>query len=130
MAVMKPTAYIFDVDGTLANVEPILHHLLGEKKDFDAFHSASVDVDPHAHVVELVHEAAKSGHQIIVVTARKEKWRAHTSFWLALHAIPSDALFMRSNRDGRPDFEVKADILARIRQMWNVVHAVDDNPRS
>ncbi len=32
------------------------------------------------------------------------------------------------DHDGRPDVEVKADILARIRRTWTVVAAVDDNP--
>ena len=124
----KPTAYIFDVDGTLANVDSILHHLTGEIKDFDAFHSSSVDVEPHWDVVALAIDAANHGHHILVVTARKEKWRAHTSMWLALHSIPSNALFMRNNQDGRADYEVKCGILHRIRQCWDVVHAVDDNP--
>ena len=62
------------------------------------------------------------------VNARRHTWRHHTAWWLALHGVPSDALFMRGNDDARRDFEVKADMLATIRQAWDVVHAVDDNP--
>ena len=64
----------------------------------------------------------------MIVTARKAKWRNHTAMWLAQNGVPSDAMYMRADHDQRPDYEVKSDILARMRQSFNVVHAVDDNP--
>jgi hypothetical protein len=97
-------------------------------KNFDAFHAEAVNVPPHSHVVDMVNKAKNDGHAILVVTARRAAWRASTAFWLALHAIPSDALFMRNDKDHRPDYEVKQDILKKIQQTWTVVHAVDDNP--
>ena len=39
---VKPTAFIFDMDGSLANVEGI-RHLLKTPKGYDAFHAASID---------------------------------------------------------------------------------------
>lgn len=126
---MKPLAAIFDMDGTLADVSGIRHFVAGTgARDFDAFHAASVDVPPHAWVVDLAHEFAESGHEILIVTARRARWRHHTAWWLALHDVPSSALFMRADRDHRADFLVKRDILARIRQSWSPTHAVDDNP--
>ena len=133
---MKPTAVIFDVDGTLANVDSILHHLVKHKnrdtevfkKDFYRFHLESVNVPPRQEVVDMVHKAVEDGHHIIVVTARAEQWRPHTSMWLALNKIPSNALFMRRQNDQRKDYNVKKSILKHIQQAWDVVHAVDDNP--
>lgn len=125
---MKRTAYIFDVDGTLADVRSIRHNVLSKPKNFEAFHEASVNVPAHKHVVDMVHKAKNEGHEIIIVTARKARWRHHTAMWLALNDIPSDALFMRADEDSRRDYEVKKDILNTIRQAWIVVHAVDDNP--
>ena len=122
---------IFDMDGTLADVSSIRHHLRpehGKRKDFDTFHSESVNVPPHAHVVNAAHVAKLLGHDVLVVTARRHMWRHHTAWWLAMHGVPSDALFMRGNDDHRPDFEVKKDILHTIRQAWNPIHAWDDNP--
>ena len=128
----KPTAIIFDMDGTLANVSSIRHYLrptpTHRGKNFDAFHRASVDCPPNPAVVSHASVAHLLGHAIIIVTARKERWRHHTAWWLALHGVPSDALFMRGNKDSRPDYLVKADILAAIQHTWHVVHAVDDNP--
>lgn len=125
---MKPTAWIFDIDGTLADVREFRHYVLNKPKNFDKFHEHSIYAPAHQHVVDMAHAAKGAGHDVVVVTARKAKWRNHTAFWLADKGIPSDALFMRGDKDSRKDYEVKKDILAQIRQTWNVVHAVDDNP--
>lgn len=132
----KRKAWLFDVDGTLANVDSILHHVVNKdrtsdkfKRDFDAFHADSVHVPPHKEVVEMVWKAIKEGYDILVVTARREEWRAHTAFWMKKNDIPHDALFMRQDDDYRPDYEVKKDILVHINRFWEIVHAVDDNPK-
>lgn len=122
------TAIIVDVDGTVANVDSIRHHVRAKPKNFDAFHAESVNVPAHDWVVDQVRQAKADGHASIIVTARKERWRRHTEFWLALNDVPADALFMRGDNDHRKDVEVKQDILDIIRQQWTVVHAIDDNP--
>ena len=124
----RRTAHIFDVDGTLADVSEIRHHVIGRNKNFNAFHEQSVDVPPIPHVVQMAHDAKAAGHDVIVVTARKAKYRPHTAMWLAQNNIPSDAMFMRANDDNRPDYEVKKDIYGKISKSWDVKHAVDDNP--
>ena len=134
--IKKRKAWIFDVDGTLANVDSILKYIVNKddtddfKKDFDKFHRESVHVPPHPHVVDMLWNVVDRGDtDIIIVTARREEWRAHTSYWLETKAnVPHTALFMRGNKDYRPDYEVKKDILEHIRLFWDVKHAVDDNP--
>jgi len=122
------TAIIVDMDGTLADVRSIRHHVRARPKDFDSFHMESANVPPHQHVVDQVRQAKSDGHAILIVTARSAKWRNVTAMWLALHDVPSDALFMRGDKDHRKDTEVKKDILDMIQESWNVVHAIDDNP--
>jgi FMN phosphatase YigB (HAD superfamily) len=131
---IKREAWIFDVDGTLVNVDPILDILLGQdrasesfKKNYDAFHKESINCSPHKDVVDMVWEVCDM-LDIIIVTARKEKYRALTSRWLKTHNVPHDALFMRKDDDYREDYEVKKDILENINEYWEVKHAVDDNP--
>lgn len=124
-------AVIFDVDGTLADVSSIRHLLDRDKgkKDFSAFHAASIDVPAHDHVVRMLREFKRDGFAILVVTARKEMWLWHTLLWLDENAIPHDHLFMRANKDNRADFLIKRDILNRIRFAgFDVQHAIDDNP--
>jgi FMN phosphatase YigB (HAD superfamily) len=125
---VRPTAYIFDVDGTLANVDPYLHLVRGSNRDYNAFHEASIDALPNLDVVEMLNNAVADRHSILVVTSRKEKYRGLTSMWLAKNNIRSHGLFMRSDDDNRPDYEAKKDMLDKISSLWNVVHAIDDNP--
>jgi phosphoglycolate phosphatase-like HAD superfamily hydrolase len=125
---VRPTAYIFDVDGTLANVDPYLHLVRGSNRDYNAFHEASIDALPNLDVVEMLNNAVADRHSILVVTSRKEKYRGLTSMWLAKNNIRSHGLFMRADDDNRPDYEVKKDILDKITKLWSVTHAVDDNP--
>lgn len=124
----KPTAHIYDVDGTLANVDPYLHLVRGSNKDYDAFHEASIGALPNYDVVQMLNDSVADGHHILIVTSRKEKWRGLTSMWLAINNIRSHSLFMRADDDHRPDYEVKKDILDKINKQWDVLHAVDDNP--
>lgn len=118
---------IFDMDGTLCDVRSI-RHLLDGPGAFHAFHRASVDCPPHRHVVEAARAAHAGGLAVLIVTARTVAFRPHTAMWLALHEVPSDAMWMRATRDGRPDYEVKRSILARVRERYVPVHAWDDNP--
>ena len=96
---MKPSAYIFDVDGTLANVDPYLYHIRGSNRDYNAFHEASIDALPNIEVVQMLNNAVSDQHAILIVTSRKEKYRGLTSMWLAKNNIRSHALFMRADDD-------------------------------
>ena len=116
------------MDGTLANVDPYLHYVRGSNRDYDAFHGASIAALPNVEVVEMLNNSVSDGHSILVVTSRKEKYRGLTSMWLAKNNIRSHGLFMRADDDNRPDYEVKKDILDKITKLWDVTHAVDDNP--
>ncbi|MET8676571.1 hypothetical protein ABZW18_02940 [Streptomyces sp. NPDC004647] len=120
-------AVIFDMDGTLCDVRQI-RHLINGPGGFHAFHAASASCPPHPHVVDAARAAHAAGMAVLIVTARTARFRHHTAMWLALHDVPSDAMWMRANGDGRPDVEVKRDILARIRTRFTPVHAWDDNP--
>lgn len=128
-----PEAVVFDMDGTLADVTGIRHHVLGGPangfhKNFDAFHRDAVNCPPNTWVVEAARREHEAGVAVLIVTAREARHRNTTAFWLALHEVPSDAMWMRANRDYRPDHTVKREILAKIRQSYRVVRCYDDNP--
>lgn len=125
-ATEKQKAVIFDVDGTLCDVRGI-RHLITEK-GFDAFHYASASCPPIAWVGEHARRLHEEGYAILVVTGRVRKFERLTSFWLAQHSIPSDVLEMRPNGDFSKDFVIKQKILKRLLQVYDIVHAYDDNP--
>lgn len=128
MIINKQDAHIFDVDGTLCNVKGIRHLIMGTVRNFNAFHYASASCPPNAWVADKARRLHRDGVAILVVTARVEKFRRLTSWWLADHDIPSDELEMRADGDYRKDFVVKQEILQRLRLKYHIIGADDDNP--
>lgn len=125
----RPTAVIADVDGTLADVRSIRHHVAAKPKDFDAFHRASAHVPANQQAIDYVTQAHAAGHVIIVVTARRQTWFDVTSTWLARHMpVPFDGPFHRQDDDFRPDVQVKRDIYRYLSRHYDIRGAVDDNP--
>lgn len=126
----KPRAIIIDVDGTAADVSAIRHYVLDDpgNKNFDKFHEAATGSPVNADVLQAAKNAQAEGIAVIIVTARKEKWRYSTLWWLLLNDFPFDHQFHRPDWDQRKDYEVKKDILKIIRSRYEVIHAYDDNP--
>jgi phosphoglycolate phosphatase-like HAD superfamily hydrolase len=125
----RPTAVIVDVDGTLADVRSIRHHVAAKPKDFDAFHAASAHVPPNAQAIDFVARAHADGHRVVVVTARRQTWFDVTATWLHAHMpVPFDGPFHRQDDDFRPDVQVKADIHRYLARNYDIRAACDDNP--
>lgn len=126
----KPQAVIVDMDGTLADVSGIRHYVKRpvHQKDFESFHKASIFAPVNSAPAALVRRAHEDGTAVFVVTARRAKWEKPTRMWLEKHEVHYDALCMRGNRDDRKDFDVKRDILKKIRETHEVILAIDDNP--
>jgi len=130
----RPQTVVFDIDGTLADVSSVRHHVINIhneakfKKNFDKFHEESVSCPPIRWVLASALDAKGMGFRVIQVTARQEKYRPHTSWWLADNYVPSDGLYMRANGDFRPDYVVKREILDRLILRYDIRKAFDDNP--
>lgn len=130
MSTKKPPAVICDVDGSLVDVRSVRHHVLGPKKDFDAFHSEALDCPPIAETIENCISWHTCGLNILVVTARKYRWESGTIAWLNQHLpVPYEGPFMRGDDDNRPDYEIKREIFAQLDERFEIRHAIDDNPK-
>lgn len=124
-------AIIFDMDGTLADVSGIRHYLRQPKgkKDFDSFHAESINCPANYEPWLSAVFCGALGIPILIVTARQTKWRYHTILWLAEQRVPYSELYMRTDGDFRPDYEIKRDLLDEIRRDgYNPIFAWDDNP--
>lgn len=128
-------AAIVDMDGTLADVRNIRHMVdgLNQKKDFHAFHRASEFVPANKQAIDFCIRHHKAGDAIVIVTARMEEWRPHTKRFIdrelvEAHGVPVADQFHRNDGDYSKDYEVKKAILAKVREKYNVVAAIDDNP--
>ncbi len=125
----RPIAAIVDVDGTLADVRGIRHHVLTRPKNFDAFHAASAHVPPNQQALDFAQCHHDAGHIIVVVTARRQRWLDVTRTWLARHMpVPFDGPFHRQDDDLRPDVQVKRDIYRYLSRHYDIRAACDDNP--
>lgn len=119
---------IFDIDGTLANLDHRLHYIKNGKRDWQAFHD-NVHLDiPIKPMVELCHTLYNARYSIILVTGRMESNREATKNWCIDHEIWYDELYMRPTNDYRPDTVVKKEILDQIKNKFNreILFAVDD----
>lgn len=125
---MRPL-YIFDLDGTLANIEHRLHHIQQEPKDWRSFFAACVDDEPIEAGLRTLHTLRQGGAEIWIWTGRSDEVRAQTAEWLckqgvwgggARRFLPTwpfaapERFRMRKAGDHRPDVAVKSEWLAEI----------------
>ena len=108
---------IFDLDGTLANIEHRLHFIQrpNREKDWDAFHKACTQDKVISPLVQICKDLIYVGHTIEVWSGRSDKVRAETQHWLACHGVFPSQLLMRMEGDYTPDHELK--------EMW-LMHAI------
>ena len=123
---MSREAIVLDVDGTLCDVRPLRRYAW----DAARWHAESIKCPPNDAIVSAAGAAHLAGHSLLVLTARRSRFRAVTVAWLS-HNLPVsfDALYMRGDRDQRGDDVVKREMFDHIRAVGiSVVHAYDDNP--
>lgn len=122
-------AVIFDLDGTLCDIEHRLHFVNGDKKDYQAFNASCVKdiVKPDIKVLLNLYSL---GHKIILVSGRDSYFRGETMAWLRGNCIHYDELLMRPEGDTRPDAEIKREMYYRyIVDRYIVKVVVDDRDR-
>ena len=118
---------IFDVDGTLMDIEHRRHFVVQRPKDFDAFREATKDDTPKHEIFAIAKALQAAGHRIIISSGRNKSQMDITLDQLTSQGLQFDAIFMRSNSDFRPDFEVKQGMLTKMKaQGFNPTMAVDD----
>jgi phosphoglycolate phosphatase-like HAD superfamily hydrolase len=122
-------AYLFDIDGTLADLTHRLHHIQSTPKNWDAFFAACPDDAPIPHMIELVQTLHAAGRDVFFVSGRSDRVRAETLAWLDknIGGVYDDELYMRRDGDHRPDNLVKAEMLDQIRaEDFEPIMAFDD----
>lgn len=125
---MTSKSIIVDLDGTLCNIDHRLHHIKGERKDWDAFFAGIMDDSVNEWCVEIVTGMQKMGAEILFITGRMWKYEDVTHDWIKhIAGIRHWSLFMREDGDYRPDWEVKQDIYRLMIMPYdNVLFALDD----
>lgn len=104
------TFYVFDLDGTLADLSHRRHLL----PDWDAFFAACGGDEPILPVIELLLRLwnGRPSVKIEIWSGRSDAVRGLTEDWLARQGISGSLLTcMRTAGDHRPDDEVKREFL-------------------
>jgi len=111
---------IFDVDGTLLNIEhrvPLIRPTNGSKKDWAAFRAQAINDVPNIEIIEVARAMSLAKHRLIICTGRMEKERGITLATLLAYDFPfcGVPIYMRPNEDTRPDHVIKLDMLVKLR---------------
>lgn len=124
---MRPVI-LFDLDGTLADNSHRQHLLSSVKKDWDTFFEAQRDDAPNWPVVTLYKTLVEVGKfDVIVVTARPERYRKITKKWFEKHKIPLGRMLMRADGDRRSDEIIKQEMLVQLnKEDCTPLFVVDD----
>ena len=106
--------WVFDIDGTLADNDH-RQHLLEGKKDWDAFFALQHKDEPYQPVLDVLHALAndRPGDEVIIVTARDERFREETLEWLNRHIpwMSNDKMYMRPLGHRGDDDKLKVQII-------------------
>ena len=109
--------YIFDIDGTLADISHRLHFIQKKPADWDGFFAACVDDEPIPEIIQVAKSLSPVAH-IVMVSGRSDVVRSQTLDWMSELGIPCDCLMMRAAGDHREDSIVKAELLDDLREVY------------
>lgn len=123
----KKQAVIFDIDGTLADVEHRIHHIRKEPPDWNAFNAEMHDDAIKEDIRHLVYAMFNKGYFILLVTGRFRQYHVATDNWLNHHGVLYHNLYMRPDGDFRSDYIIKEEIYQQlIKPHYKVLFVVED----
>lgn len=133
---MSLPLYIFDLDGTLADITHRIHYIREQKpRDWRAFFAACADDAPNRPVIHTMRRLSFTS-DVWVWSGRSDEAREATLTWLVKHTHldATDAvaaLRMRREGDYTPDEELKASWLAgmNVIDRQRLVAVFDDRDR-
>ena len=129
---MNLNKVIFDVDGTLMDIEHRRHFVTDGNNDWKSFMDPKImeGDTPNQPVVDIALQLRDAGAEIVVVSARNERHREVTEHQLRKANIEFAHLFLREDEDFRADDEFKQDVLDALRNNgWNPDLVFDDRNR-
>lgn len=123
---------VFDLDGTIANIDHRRHLVEGENKNWDAFYLACEHDTLNEHVYDVLSALYEAKHTIYILSGRSEIVSNMTICWLKNNNIWNkvDAVWMRDIDDYTPDEQLKERWLQELNEMGiNVKMVFDDRKK-
>ena len=119
---------IFDVDGTIADVEHRRHFVSGGNKDWSSFRKETVNDTPVEWVCHIAKRFIAQGAEVTFFSARNESEREVTekqiSEWIGDN---HKGVFLRPDGDFRPDDEFKSDLADQFEELGGKIDLVFDD---
>lgn len=120
----KLPAVVVDLDGTVARRVPELRS--------DPYNMALVSLDePIWPIIDLANLLVKAhAAKLLIVTARENTGNCYSDSWkwLTKHGVQPHQMFMRNEKDYRPDDQVKSEFyLTEIEPYYGVLYVLDDH---
>lgn len=109
---------IFDLDGTLANIDHRLPHITKYPKNWDKFYQNIHLDEPKLAIIELYKRFHQANDTIIVCSGRSDICKKETEQWLTDNKLLYSELLMRKHEDRSDDVKVKSNMLKYIRQTY------------
>lgn len=117
--------FVFDIDGTLANIDHRLQYVRSKPRNYNAFRLGIPNDKVVEQVAALADELLAGGNEIILVSGREDgEGRKLTEKWLVDNGIIYNDLLMRPEKDYRPDDIIKKEILDKLTAMGKRPFAV------
>lgn len=111
-----PSAYIFDIDGTLATMQGRGPY------DWDKVNEDLLNDE----VARVLRALKQCGYKVIIFTGRDGVCEVDTHVWLQSHGIPYDHFDIRPAGSTEKDAIIKKGMLESVRDRYNVLGVFDD----
>ena len=125
---MEKQTIIFDVDGTIADVEHRRHFVTQKPADWKSFKSETRFDTPVEWVCDIAKRHIARGDDVAFFSARNESQRDITNLqilkWIG---EGHKGLFLRPDGDFRPDEEFKSDLADKFEEFGGKIDIVFDD---
>ena len=125
---IKKQTIIFDVDGTIADVEHRRHFVSQKPADWKSFRNSTVFDTPVQWVCDIAKRFIAQGDNVAFFSARNESEREITekqiSEWIGKG---HQGLFLRPDGDFRRDDEFKSDLADKFEEVGGKIDIVFDD---
>ncbi len=138
---MSITAFIFDIDGTLADGRHRQHLVQQKPKNWPAYQRLAYDDAVYSAVASALH-SVNGKHKVFILSGRQERERGVTFKWFADkiginhsdHAVANDSIpemYMRATNDHREDSIIKREMYHNIivPRGYKILGVFDDRNR-
>jgi phosphoglycolate phosphatase-like HAD superfamily hydrolase len=96
-----------DLDGTLADCEHRLHHIMSKPKNWRDFFAECRKDKPIQQIIDLVNALDRNQIEVWITSGRSDECRKETESWLGDFKINYDRLIMRKSGDFTDDGTLK-----------------------